>query len=94
MVESQKDHQTTTWRANAALIVAVTALILCANAPDGIEARLNGDLAGVLVLSNDGGRKQKLPADGVAGSLLSLVAGAHNQRYLRLVEQEIPRIAA
>ena len=45
------------------------------DAPDGIEARLNGDLVGVLVLSNDGGRKQKLPADGVAGSLLSLVAG-------------------
>jgi site-specific DNA recombinase len=52
-----------------------------ANAPDGIEAQLHGDLAAILALSNDDGRKQKLPAEGAAGSLLSVVAGARNHLY-------------
>ena len=46
-----------------------------ANAPDGIDAQLHGDLAAILALTNADGRKQKLPAVGVAGSLLSVVAG-------------------
>jgi len=46
-----------------------------ADAPDGIEAQLHGDLAAILALSSNDGRKQKLPANGVAGSLLSVVAG-------------------
>lgn len=46
-----------------------------AEAPDGIEAQLHGDLAAILALSNNAERKQKLPADGAAGSLLSVVAG-------------------
>ena len=45
------------------------------DAPDGIEAQLHGDLAAILALSSDGGRKQRFPANGMAGSLLSLVAG-------------------
>jgi hypothetical protein len=49
-----------------------------ADAPDGIDAWLHGDLATMLALNNDGECKQKLTADGVAGSLLSVVAGTHN----------------
>ena len=41
----------------------------------GIDAQLHGDLAAILALSSDGEHKQKLPANGVAGSLLSVVAG-------------------
>jgi site-specific DNA recombinase len=52
-----------------------------ANAPDGIDAQLHGDLAAILALTNADGRKQKLPADGMAGSLLSVVAGARNHLY-------------
>ena len=55
-----------------------------ANAPDGIDAQLHGDLAGILALSNNAERKQKLPADGVAGSLLSVVAGTRNHLDLLL----------
>ena len=46
-----------------------------ANAADGIDAQLYGDLAAILALSNSNERKQKLPAHGAAGSLLSVVAG-------------------
>jgi hypothetical protein len=52
-----------------------------ADAPDGIEAQLHGDLVAILALSNDDGRKQKLPAVGAAGSLLSVVAGTRNHLY-------------
>src|SRR4029077_16449929 len=55
-----------------------------ANAPDGIEAQLHGDLAAILALSNDDGRKQKLPAAGAVGSQLSVVAGARNHLDLLL----------
>jgi len=51
-----------------------------AGAPDGIEAQLHGDLAAILALSNNQGRKQKLPAKGKAGSQLSVVAGGRNHR--------------
>jgi site-specific DNA recombinase len=51
------------------------------DAPDGIEAQLHGDLVAILTLSSNDGRNQKLPADGVAGSLLSVVAGARNHLY-------------
>ena len=60
-----------------------------ADAPDGIEAQLYGDQAAILQLSN-GGDKQKLPAKGVAGSLLSVVAGERNQRYLQSLRSMIP----
>jgi site-specific DNA recombinase len=56
-----------------------------ASAPDGIDAQLHGDLAAILALSSDGERKQKLPAMGVAGSQLSVVAGARNHLDLLLV---------
>ena len=55
-----------------------------ANAPDGIDAQLHGDLAAILALSSDGEHKQKLPADDAAGSLLSVVAGKGNHRQLTL----------
>src|SRR6266404_548801 len=45
------------------------------DAPDGIDAQLHGDLVAILALSNDDGHKQKPPAKGMAGSLLSVVAG-------------------
>ncbi len=55
-----------------------------ADAPDGIDAQLHGDLVAILALSNDDGHKQKLPAKGMAGSLLSVVAGARNHLDLLL----------
>jgi len=55
-----------------------------AGSPDGIEAELHGDLAAILALSNDAGRKQKLPANSMAGSQLSVVAGEGNHRQLTL----------
>jgi hypothetical protein len=60
------------------------------DAPDGIDAQLHGDLAAILALSNDGERKQKLPANGVAGSQLSVVAGERNQRYLQALRAQVP----
>jgi len=45
-----------------------------ADAMDGIEAQLHGDLAAVLALSAPD--KQKLPAAGAVGSQLSVVAGS------------------
>jgi site-specific DNA recombinase len=50
-----------------------------ADAPEGIEAQLYGDLATVLALSDP--EKQKLPAAGAVGSQLSVVAGARNHLY-------------
>jgi hypothetical protein len=50
-----------------------------AEAPDGIDARLYGELAAVLALGN--ADEQKLPAAGAAGSQLSVVAGARNHLY-------------
>ena len=44
-----------------------------ADAPDGIDAQLHGDLAAVLALSDP--EKQKLPAVGTVGSQLSVDAG-------------------
>jgi site-specific DNA recombinase len=52
-----------------------------ADAPDGIDAQLHGDLVAILALSNDDGHKQELPAKGMTGSLLSVVAGARNHLY-------------
>ena len=57
------------------------ALAPAAGAPDGIEAQLHGDLAAILALSDGQGRKQKLPANSMAGSQLSVVAGARNHLY-------------
>ena len=54
-------------------------------APDelgGIDARLRGDLATVLALSDP--EQQKLPAMSAGGSQLSLVAGERNHRQLTL----------
>ena len=50
----------------------------------GIAATLHGDLAQILALSGNSGRKQKLPKAGASGSQLSVVAGARNQRCLHL----------
>jgi site-specific DNA recombinase len=50
----------------------------------GIAATLHGDLAQILGLCDDSGRKQKLPKAESSGSQLSVVAGARNQRYLHL----------
>jgi hypothetical protein len=54
-------------------------LTLAADAPDGLDAQLYGELAGILALSNP--EKQKLPAAGTVGSQLSVVAGARNHLY-------------
>src|SRR5262249_53578879 len=63
-----------------------------ADAPDGLDAQLYGELASVLALSDPA--NQKLPAPGAAGSQLSVVAGAGNQRYLHMVRSPVPRITA
>jgi hypothetical protein len=53
-----------------------------ADAPDGLDAQLYGELAAVLAMGDPD--KQKLPAVGVAGSQLSVVAGARNHLDLLL----------
>ena len=55
-----------------------------------VEIDVQGDLAGILTIST----QSKNPAAGATGSQVKMVAGAHNQRYLRLVEQQIPKLAA
>ena len=50
----------------------------------GIAATLHGDLAQILALCADAGRKQKLPKAEASGSQLSVVAGARYQRCLHL----------
>ena len=54
-------------------LIARVLLTPTAEAPDGIDAQLHGDLAAVLGLSDPD--KQKLPAAGAVGSQLSVVAG-------------------
>ncbi len=48
----------------------------------GLEARLYGDLARILVFCGGATGKEKLPSSGEPGSQLSVVAGARNQLYL------------
>ncbi len=47
----------------------------------GVDAVLHGDLAQILSLCGDPGRKAKLPEAGTSGSQLSVVAGARNHLY-------------
>ena len=64
-------------------LIARVLLTPTAEAPDGIDAQLHGDLAAVLGLSDPD--KQKLPAAGAVGSQLSVVAGVSffaTRRYL------------
>ncbi|CAO3429851.1 hypothetical protein [Azospirillum endophyticum] len=64
----------------------------------GIEIELEGDLVALLSL----GLSPNAPKAGAAGGAglrervrsVIVVAGARNQRFLRLIEAEIPRIAA
>lgn len=62
-----------------------------ASAPGGHEIELVGELAGILALSV--ADMTKPPQSARVGSD-SMVAGACNQRYLRLVERQIPKLAA
>ncbi len=55
-----------------------------------VEIDVQGDLAGILTIST----QSKNPAAGATGSQVKMVAGAGNQRYLRLVERQIPKLAA
>jgi len=50
----------------------------------GLAATLHGDLAQILALCDDSGRKQKLPKATASGSQLSVVAGACNPRQSAL----------
>jgi len=59
---------------------------------NGLDARLYGDLAQILMFCDEGEHKRKLPGTGVPGSQLSVVAGARYQRYLHLAEGRIPRV--
>ena len=58
----------------------------------GVEARLHGALAGVLAAC--GGQTHEHPGSFEPGCSLSLVAGARNQRFLRMIEAQIPKFAA
>ena len=49
-----------------------------------IAAALHGELAQILALCNESGRKQKLPKAGASGSQLSVVAGTRNHLYRTL----------
>ena len=71
-------------------LIARVLLTPTAEAPDGIDAQLHGDLAAVLGLSDPD--KQKLPAAGAVGSQLSVVAGERNQRYLQTLVSRIPMV--
>ncbi len=57
---------------------------------DKVEIDVQGDLAGILTIST----QSKNPAAGATGAQVKMVAGACNQRYLRLVERQIPKLAA
>ena len=50
----------------------------------GLDALLHGDLAEILSFCDGDPRKNKIPGAEGSGSLLSVVAGARNQRYLHL----------
>ena len=62
-------------------------LTTTAEAPDGIDAQLHGDLAAVLALGDDASDKQKLPAAGAVGSQLSVVAGYRFLRHAAICRQ-------
>ena len=50
-----------------------------------LKAELYGDLAGILTFSSSGSSDKKIPGSySEPGSLLSVVAGARNRRYLHL----------
>ena len=63
-----------------------------------IYATLHGELGTILNWTErqaiGKASKTTKPAADATGFSLSVVAGARNQRYLRLVEQEIPKLAA
>lgn len=64
-------------------------------APGSHEIELVGDLAGILQLAE--AETTKPPRAARAGRSIeseTVVAGTRNQRYLRLVEQQIPKLAA
>jgi hypothetical protein len=63
-----------------------------ADAPDGLNAELHGDLAAILSLCGEGTRKQNLSGAGAPESQLSVVAGERNQRYLHPFWSRIPVI--
>jgi hypothetical protein len=46
-----------------------------------LQVRLYGDLAEIVAFSGRGERKEKGPASGEAGPLLSMVAGRRNHLY-------------
>lgn len=60
----------------------------------GLEAQLHGDLLAILKACAEVDPKRRQPASLEAGCELSLVAGARNQRFLRLIEAAIPKLAA
>lgn len=64
----------------------------------GVDAALHGDIAAILELCDQakrkGSPKKQHPGQQGPGCQLSVVAGACNQRFLRLAERHIPRLAA
>lgn len=60
---------------------------------NGLE--LHGELGAILSLCSDAfGKNANAHAKGVGDRQVTVVAGARNSRFLRLVESVVPRLAA
>lgn len=93
------NHPTERPGAAEALRLLIEKIVLTPGPKRGkIHATLHGDLRTILEWTGRQtvGRssKRNTPAGLSSGVPVSLVAGARNQRYLRLVEQQIPKLAA
>ncbi|WP_449041221.1 hypothetical protein [Paracoccus sp. (in: a-proteobacteria)] len=87
----QEDSEARRMEATDVLRSLVKEIVLTPDPESGellIEVR--GDLAGILGISLE----RKKPAGEAGCAQFEMVAGACNQRFLRLVENEVPQIAA
>ncbi|UMM07984.1 recombinase family protein [Gluconobacter frateurii] len=95
MLHSELDEK----RQEAAEVIrSLIEAIILTPSDKGLQIDVQGDLAGILTVASDGqtktpGRFRTGVHDALA-SQVQMVAGEGNQRYLRLVDREIPRRAA
>ena len=96
MLHSELDEK----RQEAAEVIrSLIEAIILTPSDKGLQIDVRGDLAGILTVASGSGQT-KTPARFRAGvrdafaSQVQMVAGEGNQRYLRLVDREIPRLAA
>ena len=87
----QEDSEARRMAATDALRSLVQEIVLTPDPASGeLQIEVRGDLAGILAISLE----RKKPAGKAGDVQFEMVAGACNQRYLRLVEQQIPKLAA